>query len=75
MKLPGFASLDFIIRPIDDHSCELIQHAQFQPKGLAGILYWYTLIPMHEYIFGGMIKKISRLAQQDNQIKKEQYDN
>ncbi len=62
MKLPGFASLDFKIKEIDVNCCELIQHAQFQPKGLGGIVYWYMLIPIHEYIFGGMIKKIAALS-------------
>lgn len=64
MKLPGFARLEFRLQSMDENSCLLTQHAQFQPKGLAGILYWYALIPMHEYIFGGMIKKISKLAEQ-----------
>ncbi len=63
MKVPGFASLDFHIQEIDAQNCKLVQHAQFQPKGLMGILYWHMLIPIHEYIFGGMIKKISKLAE------------
>jgi len=63
MKLPGFASLDFKIRQTDENSCELTQQAQFQPKGLAGLLYWYALIPVHEYIFGGMIRKIADVAE------------
>ena len=66
MKLPGFATLDFNIKEIDANTCEFIQHALFQPKGLAGLLYWYMLIPMHEYIFGGMCRKISELSQQEN---------
>jgi uncharacterized protein YbjT (DUF2867 family) len=63
MKLPGFAWLDFRIKEVDHGSCEFVQHAQFQPKGLGGIVYWYMLIPIHEYIFGGMIKKIAALAE------------
>lgn len=63
MKLPGLARLEFKISPIDDHSCEFVQHAQFQPRGLFGLCYWYALIPLHEYIFGGMIKKIARRAE------------
>jgi uncharacterized protein YbjT (DUF2867 family) len=66
MKLPGFASLDFRIKQIDKDTCELIQHARFQPKGLTGILYWYALIPIHEYIFGGMIRKISKLSEREH---------
>ncbi len=64
MKLPGVAWLDFKINEIKPDTCELIQHARFRPHGLAGLLYWYILIPLHEYIFGGMIKKIARLSEQ-----------
>jgi len=64
MILPGAAWLDFQIREISTDSCEIIQHARFRPHGLAGILYWYVLIPLHEYIFGGMIKKIAKLSEQ-----------
>lgn len=63
MKVPGLATLDFSVKAIDPNLCELTQHARFQPRGLAGILYWYALIPLHEYIFGGMLKKIARIAQ------------
>lgn len=31
----------------------------FAPKGLLGILYWYSLLPFHRYIFKIMLKKIS----------------
>ncbi len=63
MKIPGEALLEFKIRPINDHTCELIQHARFRPHGLGGLLYWYSVLPLHEYIFGGMIKKIARQAE------------
>lgn len=63
MKLPGIATLEFKMKAIDHQTCELTQHAQFQPHGLTGIIYWYTLIPLHEYIFGGMIRKIAQVAQ------------
>jgi len=66
MKIPGVATLDFTIKEIDANTCELIQHARFKPHGLTGLMYWYALIPMHEYIFGGMIKKISTLAVENN---------
>jgi len=55
MKLPGEAWLEF---RIDDENT-LHQIATFRPKGLFGRLYWYSLIPFHYFIFGGMIKKIA----------------
>ncbi len=62
MRLPGIALLNFEIKEVSPHSCELLQQARFKPHGLAGLCYWHMLIPMHEYIFGGMIKKISSLS-------------
>jgi hypothetical protein len=64
MKLPGIATLDFTIKKIDGESCELVQHARFQPRGLAGLCYWYAIMPLHEYVFGGMIKKIAKISEE-----------
>jgi len=64
MKIPGAAWLDFRIETINPNACKLIQHARFRPHGLAGLLYWYILVPLHEYIFGGMIQKIATLSEQ-----------
>ena len=63
MKLPGLAILEFVISDNNDGTCTLVQHAQFKPHGLGGILYWYSLVPLHDYIFGGMIRKIANVAE------------
>ncbi len=55
MKLPGEAWLEFKI----DENNVLYQTATFRPKGLWGRLYWYSLLPFHYFIFGGMIKNIA----------------
>ncbi|BFP41951.1 SDR family oxidoreductase [Flavobacteriaceae bacterium GF1] len=55
MKLPGEAWLEF---KIDDKDV-LHQIATFRPKGLKGRLYWYSVLPFHYFIFGGMIKNIA----------------
>ena len=57
MKLPGKAWLEFKI-----HDNMLIQTAYFYPKGLAGRLYWYFLIPLHYLIFTNMIQGIIKRA-------------
>ncbi len=54
MKLPGEAWLEF---RIDDDNI-LHQTATFRPKGIFGRLYWYSLVPFHFFIFGGMIDTI-----------------
>lgn len=56
MRLPGEAWLEF---SIDEHDI-LHQTATFRPRGLAGRLYWYSVLPFHYFIFGGMIKNISK---------------
>lgn len=53
MKLPGEAWLEFKIE-----NGLLKQTATFRPKGLAGRLYWYSVLPFHGFIFRGMINKL-----------------
>jgi len=54
MKLPGEAWLEF---KIEDN--KLKQTATFRPRGLAGRLYWYSVLPFHGFIFRGMINKLA----------------
>ena len=56
MKLPGEAWLEFRI----DEENVLHQIATFRPRGLFGRLYWYSLVPFHYFIFGGMIRNIAK---------------
>ncbi len=53
MKLPGRAWLEFKIE-----GDKLIQSAYFYPKGVMGRLYWYSLVPLHYFVFKNMIKNI-----------------
>jgi uncharacterized protein YbjT (DUF2867 family) len=64
MKLPGEAELEFEVLPIDGHDdrCQLVQTARFKPHGLAGILYWYAVMPFHHFVFSGMLNGIARKA-------------
>jgi uncharacterized protein YbjT (DUF2867 family) len=55
MKLPGEAWLEF---RIEDGT--LIQTATFRPLGLKGRLYWYSVMPLHEFVFRGMINRLTR---------------
>jgi len=54
MKLPGEAWLEF---RIEDET--LIQTATFRPLGLKGRLYWYSVMPLHELVFRGMINRLT----------------
>ena len=64
MKLPGEAVLEFRIKATGEGQCALQQAALFQPRGLFGILYWYSVAPFHHIVFSGMLKGILRQALQ-----------
>jgi len=61
MKVPGRAWLTFQLEP-DGSSTVIRQIAQFQPRGLTGILYWYLLSPVHGLMFRGMLRRIAAAA-------------
>lgn len=61
MKVPGRAWLQFEVVGGDGGSV-LRQTAIFEPRGVAGLLYWYALFPVHSLIFGGMLRGIARAA-------------
>ncbi len=68
MLLPGVATLSFEIEPANEsqHSCKLVMTARFRPRGLLGILYWYSVLPLHGIVFRGMLNGIVRKASSDS---------
>lgn len=62
MKLPGRAWLQFEAEP-DNGGTILTQTAVFDPTGLAGLLYWYALLPIHTPMFRGMLRNVARAAE------------
>lgn len=65
MKVPGVATLEFKVEPDaeDPDRSRLTQTARFLPTGLAGILYWYAVMPFHGFVFRGMLAGIARTAE------------
>ena len=61
MKLPGRAWLQFEVSSDGAHTM-IRQTAIFEPHGVAGLLYWYSLTPVHGLIFNGMLRGITRAA-------------
>jgi uncharacterized protein YbjT (DUF2867 family) len=61
MRVPGRAWLEFRADP-DGPSTVIRQTAQFEPRGLSGLLYWYLLWPVHELMFRGMLRRIADAA-------------
>jgi len=62
MKLPGRAWLEWTLTETGAHTL-LTQTAIFQPRGLAGVMYWHALGPAHRLIFGGMLRAIAARAE------------
>lgn len=62
MKLPGEAMLEFRIEAMREGGCTLHQIAHFQPRGLLGILYWYSVEPFHHIVFGSMLRGLREKA-------------
>jgi uncharacterized protein YbjT (DUF2867 family) len=61
MKLPGRAWLEFEVSPCPEGST-IRQTAIFDPLGLAGLLYWYGIYPLHQFVFAGMLRNLVRAA-------------
>ena len=54
---------EFEALPRDDGGTILVQTAFFDPRGAFGLLYWYSVLAFHEFIFGNMAKRIVRDAE------------
>jgi hypothetical protein len=61
MRLPGRAWLEFEVEP-EAGGCAIRQTASFDPVGLAGLLYWYGVHPLHALVFRAMLAGIARSA-------------
>jgi uncharacterized protein YbjT (DUF2867 family) len=61
MKLPGRAWIEFEVEEKENGS-DIHQSAVFDPLGLAGLMYWYGIYPIHRRIFAGMLQGIANRA-------------
>jgi uncharacterized protein YbjT (DUF2867 family) len=59
MKVPGRAWLQYDVTPME-RGTRLVQTAFFEPKGLPGLAYWYTLYPVHGLIFRGTVRVLAK---------------
>ncbi|GEK80026.1 SDR family oxidoreductase [Agrococcus baldri] len=67
MKVPGRAWIEFAVEPAIDASngSRYRQRAIFLPSGLAGRLYWWSLVPAHHVIFEMMASRIVAVAEEE----------
>jgi uncharacterized protein YbjT (DUF2867 family) len=63
MRLPGEAWLEWEIVPTPEGS-DLVQKAIFQPRGLSGRIYWFSMWPFHSMIFPRMACRIAASAEE-----------
>jgi uncharacterized protein YbjT (DUF2867 family) len=59
MKLPGRAWLQWEVARRGGKTV-LTQTALFEPRGLPGTLYWYSLVPAHALIFPALLRALER---------------
>jgi uncharacterized protein YbjT (DUF2867 family) len=63
MLVPGDAWLEWTVTPTDDGGSVLRQHARFHPRGIAGRLYWWAMLPFHAVIFGRLARRLAAVAE------------
>src|SRR3954451_3476251 len=64
MRLPGLAWLDLRVETDDQGRTVFRQTAYFHPRGLLGQLYWWSVTPFHDVVFGGMQRNVARAAEE-----------
>jgi uncharacterized protein YbjT (DUF2867 family) len=61
MRLPGRAWLDFEVEP-SARGAIIRQIASFDPRGFAGLAYWYSVYPVHALVFRDLLGGIAAHA-------------
>jgi uncharacterized protein YbjT (DUF2867 family) len=63
MKAPGAGVQELVVRPNADGSgSSVTATAYWHPAGVAGLAYWYALVPAHLFLFRGLTRAIMRRA-------------
>jgi len=63
MKAPGAGVQEIVVRPsADGRGSSVTATAYWHPAGVAGLAYWYALVPAHLFIFRGLTRAIMRRA-------------
>jgi uncharacterized protein YbjT (DUF2867 family) len=58
MRTPGRAWMQWETKR-QDNGTRFVQTAYFQPNGFSGLLYWYSLYPMHKLIFKALARRLT----------------
>ncbi|TMM08467.1 MAG: SDR family oxidoreductase [Actinobacteria bacterium] len=60
MKIPGRLWLQFEVDPDGNGGTYIRQTTVFDPAGYVGLAYWYVFSPVHQLVFGRMLRAISQ---------------
>lgn len=74
MKLPGRAWLEFEVKRVEtaDPSqprSSIRQTAMFDPVGLSGLSYWYSLYIVYQFVCSGMLRRIGEEAEKIQKLR------
>ena len=69
LKAPGRAWLQIEVKAADSGSLIRLTSI-FDPLGLAGLLYWYVLYPVHVLVFRGMLESIVKAIRSSQLLQK-----
>jgi uncharacterized protein YbjT (DUF2867 family) len=75
MKVPGDAWLEWRIDELPDGGSRLCQLARFHPRGVAGRLYWWVLLPPHRVIWSELARRLVAAAESDDDGGGDDFDN
>jgi hypothetical protein len=64
MRVWGKAWLEFRIEPLGQNHMLLVQEARYYPKGLGGLFYWYSIFPVHWYVFAALASAVKKRAEE-----------
>jgi hypothetical protein len=73
MMAPGDALLEIRIQPESEGRTRLEMVSRFLPKGLAGLAYWYGLLPIHDWLFKGTLAEIAKRSEGRRPVKAETF--
>ena len=63
MKTPGDAFLKFTIDQQHDQKTHITMTATFLPSGLSGLVYWYSVLPLHNVVFNDLLDGLCKTAE------------
>lgn len=65
MKVPGAATLELKLEPASFQGLEATKLSlltSFRPRGIWGLLYWWSMFPAHGLLFPAMLRNLARAA-------------